>query len=226
MNYNSTEMKKKSYYNTLIVVLAFSTLLLSCETVTGDLGEDSRIQTVIENVSEIPGAENASITVNGHQQSFFMLEFKDIETNKVIGNGMSEGWCIDWKKPINSNNGTYSGIKLYNTFRVDGWKRLNYLLNIKEELLNEDPDLTYREIQVVIWSLRANPEFDLDKVKTEDLPGRMLTEGERNFSTEKVKAILDRVEKGFKNFQFSEGTKFAVIAATPADVQTVITVVE
>lgn len=100
---------------------------------------------------------------------------------------------------------------------MEKWKPLNYLLNISQELKNNDPDLTYR----------ANPKFNVDTITVDDLPSLFKKEaGERNFSTEKVKQILSIVEVGYKDFIFSSGTKFAVIAETPPDVQTIFGVVE
>ena len=66
----------------------------------------------------------------------------------------------------------------------------------------------------------------MNTISDEDLPGSLQTDGQANFSREKVKAILEVVEADFGNFEFTEGTRFAVIAETPSDVQTVITVVE
>lgn len=79
---------------------------------------------------------------------------------------------------------------------------------------------------MAVWSLRGFPEFDLDKIDIHDLPGRMQDDGQPNFNIEKVKEILQIVENSHKDFSFSPGTKFAVIAETPADVQTIITVVQ
>jgi hypothetical protein len=74
--------------------------------------------------------------------------------------------------------------------------------------------------------LQGFPEFDLDEVSMDDIPSRMVTNGEPDFSIAKVKTILERVNNEYRNFNFAEGTKYAVIAETPANVQTVITVVE
>lgn len=218
-------MKIRSHFILLLLTLAISFSVISCEIFSQDEEQITETLNVAEEVSLISGAENASITVNKDSQAFFRIEFGDIEPNEVIQNGTGEGWCIDWQTPIDSEGGTYSGIELYSTYQVEQWKPVNYLLNIKEDLLANDPEITNFEIQLAIWSFRANPEFNLDEVALEDLPDRMVTEGEPNFSYEKVEEITGMVEAGYEGFTYSSGTKFAVIASTPPDVQTVFTVV-
>jgi hypothetical protein len=178
----------------------------------------------ISEVSLIPGAENSTIIVNRSSETYFSVEFMNISSNKIVDNDIREGWCIDWQKPIDSNGGIYTNIRLYSTFNVEKWNPLNFLLNIKEQLQADDPEITFREIQIAIWSLRGFPKFDLDTINIQEIPGRMHDNGVPTFSVEKVKEILQIVENGHKDFAFIPGTKFAVIAETPVDVQTVITV--
>lgn len=211
----------------VIAILLFN--FTSCKKgATGSEEEISETLEPVENVSIISGGENVTVTVNLDQnkQSYFSLEFSNIKPNNIIENGIREGWCLDVRAPLDHNNGTYEGIKLYTTYLVEEWKPINYLLNMKEELYKNDPDITWREIQLAIWSLREHPEFDLDKVALEDLPRAMRSDGEPNFSSEKVKEVIALAEERYKNFEFSEGTKYVVIAETPADVQTLMTVVE
>lgn len=214
----------RNYIGLFCLSLAFIISACSNPASEGDISESLD---PVENVSAINGAENTTMNVNQGPDSYFVLGFHSVQSNDVIADGMvGEGWCIDWEKPIDSNDGSYNNIPLYSTFNVESWNPLNYLFNIKEDLMNSDPDLTYREIQLVVWSLRGHPEFILDEIALENLPSRMRADGEANFSYEKVNSILEMVEAGYKDFEFTEGTKYAVIAETPADVQTVITVVE
>lgn len=216
--------------NVLFIGLLVTVLMListSCKNLTGEEGDIEDSLDPVEEVIPVTGGENSTITVSKNDASYFTLEFEDIGSNDVIENGMTgEGWCIDWQMPIDSDNSVYNDVSLYSTFQVEKWKRVNYLLNIVDHLKDQDPDLTYREIQLVIWSLRGNPEFNLDELSVEDLPSRMVSDGEPNFSYDKVDNILQIVESGYEDFDYSEGTRYAVIGETPADVQTVITVVE
>lgn len=207
------------------IILLF--ISVSCKSVNGDEGGLEDSLDPVEEVIPVTGAENSTITVNKSNDTYFTLEFENIGSNDVIENGMTgEGWCIDWQMPIDSDNSVYSNISLYSTFQVEKWKRVNFLFNIVDHLQSQDPDITFREIQLVVWSLRGYPEFNLEELEVEDLPSRMVTDGEPNFSYDKVDNILQIVEAGYEDFDYTEGTRYAVIAETPADVQTVITVVE
>ncbi|SMO41514.1 hypothetical protein [Fodinibius sediminis] len=219
-------MKPFNYLTIYLVtcVLLFS---VSCkDNATGEKPDLPDSLDPVEEVKAIQGGDSATIQVNKDSQAFYQIDFSDIEANDIIQNGIQEGWCIDWETPIDSDGGVYEGVKLYSTFQVEEWKPINYLLNIKQDLMENDPTVTYREIQLVIWSLRTNPVFDLEELAVEDLPGRMVNDGKPNFSYDKVEEILDRVKTGYEDFDFSAGTKFAVIGETPADVQTVFTVVQ
>lgn len=180
----------------------------------------------VEEVIPVSGAENVTITVNKDSAAFFNIEFSKIKSNDVIQNGIKQGWCIDWETYINSDGGVYQDLELYSTRQVEKWMPVNYLLNIQEDLQNGDPAVTYREIQLAIWSLRGNPKFDLDNVDLNALPGRFEKNGEPTFNRQKVEEVLKAVEEGYRSFDFADGTKFAVIAATPDTVQTVFGVVE
>jgi hypothetical protein len=217
-------MNKLSDYKSVICLVLLIFIIGSCDEITrGDL-EDSLEK--IEKVEPIEGANRSTVIVNKSQSSFFSLELHGIEDGASVMNGKTEGWCIDWMKPINSDNGIYENIQLYSTFKVEKWKPTNYLLNILPELRESYSGITYREIQAVIWSLQGFPNFDLKEISIEDLPSRLKANGEPNFSYETVFQIIEMVEAGYKDFEFTDGTKYAVIAETPVDVQTVIAIVE
>jgi len=213
-----------------IVTYALAGLVIifigSCNNLSGNQSDLTDTLEPVEDVSLISGADNATITVSKNDSSYFNIELSNIASNDVIENTQLEGWCIDWQKPINSNNSNYSGIKLYSTFKVEKWKQVNYLLNIKSKLLKDNPDMTWRDIQAAIWSLRANPEFNIDKVAVKDLPSDMVENGHPKYNIDNVHQILDMIASNYGSFDFAKGTKFAIIAATPADVQTVIAVAE
>jgi len=216
----------KSLNLSVLTVFTLSIFAMaSCKGVTSSSEIEDSLKPIAE-VSFIDGTENTVLTVNRSNQSYFSLEFQNVGSNDKIGNSVSEGWCIDWQKPIESNGGVYNDIRLYSTFMVEKWNPLNFLLNIENQLRETDPEITYLEIQLAIWSLRGFPEFNLDNIDLSDLPSRFLNNGQPAFSTEKVKQILEIVEAGYRDFEFTEGTYFAVIAETPADVQTVITVAQ
>lgn len=222
-------MEKRIRITICLMLLVLVGISVSCKKdISGSDPEISDALDPIEEVVSVPGGENVTITVNKNRdnQAYFSVGFNGIQENAIINNTTRDGWCIDIRTPINRNNTVYEGIKLYSTFRVDSWKRMNYLFNIKEQLVADDPSLTWREFQLAIWSLRLYPQFKLDEVAVEDLPNEMHTNGEPRFDREKVRDLLDRVESGYQDFEYEPGVKYAVIIETPADVQTLITFVE
>jgi len=206
----------------LFAIIVFSSCIGS--TNSGDDLSDSLDP--VEEVEPIAGSENTTIIVNQSSDFYFSIGITGIQNNSVIEDGMvREGWCIDWEIPIDSNNGSYENVQLFSTYNVEKWNPLNYLFNIMDDLKQADSELTFREFQIVIWSLRGQPEFNLNEIQTSDLPSRLRNNGEPNFNIDKVNTILEIIEKGHEDFEFTEGTRFAVIAETPPDVQTVITIV-
>lgn len=218
-------MKQTTKYVTyLLAAIVF--MNISCKNNTGNDGNLTDSLDPVEEVSLIPGADNTTLTVKSNTQAYFTLEFSNVGSNDIIGNESKDGWCIDVSETIDRNNAVYEDITLYSTDNVESWKPINYLENIREELKDEDPELSWLEIQVAIWSLRSNPDFNLNEANIEDLPSQFHNDGEPTFSVEKVNNIVDRVKAEYKDFEFTSGTKFAVIAETPPDIQTVIAFVE
>lgn len=214
------------YLSPLVILLIASLLcIISCEGITDGDNDLDRSLDPIEDVTPVENANQVNITVNRTDSAYFRIDFQNIGENSVISNGEYESWCIDWNIPINPDGGEYSDVVIYSTENVRGWERLNYLFNIKDDLLHE-MDITYREIQPSIWSLTGFPEFNLREVDLDDVPSRMRSGGEPAFSYEKVDEILSIVENGYSEFEYESGVLFAVIGETPADVQTVIGVVE
>ncbi|PAU92841.1 hypothetical protein CK503_14225 [Aliifodinibius salipaludis] len=216
--------------NRFIYCLLASLLIVavSCKKNSTD-GDIKDTLELIEEVTPVTGGEETTIVVkrNEAQQAYFSIQFKNIEANDIIDNGIKDSWCIDIRTPLDLDSGTYENVPLYSTYRVDKWRPVNYLFNIADDLKKDDPELTWREFQIAIWSLQTHPKFELEDVKSEDLPEAFKTEdGKPNFDFEKVKTILETVENGYTDFEYGPGIKYAVIAATPPEIQTVITFVE
>lgn len=212
----------------IVFVLVAFLLITSCKKNSTD--SDPEIEESLETVEEvslISGGEDATVTVNlNEEEAYFDVEFSNIGPNDIIENGTRKAWCIDIWTSINHNGGTYENIPLYSTYPVEDWKPLNYLINIEEELRSNDSEIGWREIQLAIWSLRGNPEFNLDEVDVADLPSAMQSNGEPRFNAQKVKDIVDMVKDNSANFDYLEASKFVVVAGMPSGVQTFITVVD
>ena len=211
--------------------------ITSCEnTASEDFSESIEIFSDLEMVQ---GATNVTAVVNQGSRvgeanryvvgadSWFQIQLQGIESNDFINNGTVGGWCLEWKKNMRSNNDVHEGNRIYSTKGADKWKPLNYFFSIKKELEREDPSLTYREFQAVIWSLAGDmgiaPEFDVTKLSVEELPNRLLDNGEVNFSKEKVLSILDRVRTEYASTNFkTTGSDGVVVMETEGDQQDVV----
>jgi hypothetical protein len=188
---------------------------------------------IVPKVTPIEGAQNASIKVNkDNQNSYFTIDFSNIEPNGYIANGIREGWCIAYDKPIDSNGAIQEGLKI-SLAEDERWQPIRRLLGVKDKLLANNPDITYREIQVAIWALRDFPKFDLDKISVEEIPSRLVTDGNFNFDKQLVRDIVQAMRnndysllKSKTNRQFNESyddlSKEICVIETDSDTQTVI----
>ncbi|MCA1802733.1 MAG: DUF3466 family protein [Rhodothermaceae bacterium] len=171
-------------------------------------------------VKLIDGAENSTITLTKGTDSYFRLEISNIDPNDHILPGLAKAWCIDWRTPIST--GVHDGIRLHSSYGDKSLKPVNYLLNIKGALMAQDQDLTYKEIQVAIWSLLHYPEFNLNKIKAEQLPSDMVRDGKPDFDRRKAEQIVMHVNSNVDSFTYTSATRYAVVAETPSNTQTLI----
>lgn len=222
-------MKLLSKQITCLLLAAFVIGGTTCKNeITGDKKIGDSLEP-IEEVTPVAGAENVTLIVetNPKNQAYFDLAFNNIQPNAIISDGNFDGWCIDAFKSINSNGGTYDNLQLFSTDRVEKWMPINYLLNIREDLIAKDQELTWLEIQLAVWSLRTYPNFRLDDIVIADLPGQFHKDGEPLFNHQKVSDILELVNNEYEQFDYTKkGTKYAIVAKLPVDVQTVFAVVE
>ncbi|REL33743.1 DUF3466 family protein [Rhodohalobacter sp. SW132] len=198
------------------LIVAFS----SCDT-KQSLGLQESLD-VIPELQLIEGGENSTVIVNPGTESYFEFNIANINPNKYIAQGPGSGWCILWNKPIDSNNTTHSGLRLFSSYGDQQWKPLNYLLNIRESLMMDDSKLTYREIQAAIWTLMDFPEFNLNSITADQLPPRMVDNGRLNFDTGKTKQIVQHVIDNYESFEYNTASTYAVVAETSTDTQTII----
>lgn len=175
-------------------VLAISAILvgvffvISCDQNVSTEIEDSFEK--VKEVTPIAGADNVTMDLaygdSQGEDSYFLVNLSDSKE--------MEGWCIEWNE--SSIQGLQEGTTLYSTKGKEAWKELNYFMSIKDDLRANDPDLTFREIQVVIWSLIDNPSFDVDKISEYDnVSERIYKDGQPLFDVQKVKNIVSQVKE-------------------------------
>ncbi len=204
----------------LTIPALFAAILIysaACENTINNSFEES-IAPYVE-LESVEGASNTTFTIHKGEakgmNSFFAFDVSDVTDNTIIKEGLTEGWCLEWNKPITSNGDVHRGIDNYSTYGSETWRPLNYLLSIKNRLIAEDPSVTYKEIQVSIWSLIEEPKFDLDQVLAAgDMPSSMLTDGVPNFSIEKVNAIVEKVRQEYSSYTYSPNSPYLIFAHT------------
>ena len=164
----------------LLLVTAFIGLS-SCEQSTNPELTDS-LQS-INAVTPIEGAQNVTMNLKKEDalDSFF--------TVSLNGGHEVEGWCIEWNEE--ASFGLNKGTKLHSTKGMADWSELNYFMTIKDDLKASDPELSYREIQVIIWSLIDKPSFDVDKIgEYKNISERIYKDGQPQFNVQKVKDVV------------------------------------
>jgi len=121
----------------------------------------------------------------------------NVKSNPFLAAGQNEAWCLEWKKDLRSSGDLHKDVKWFSSEKNDKWKPLNYFFSIRKQLQKDDPDLTFREIQAVVWVLAGEmgiaPEFNVLSLPVDQLPARLRSNGEVNFSREKVSAIATTV---------------------------------
>ncbi|MEX0721205.1 MAG: hypothetical protein WD511_02085 [Balneolaceae bacterium] len=187
--------------------------------------EDTENYNLYHNLEIVTGAEQTKVTINQGsavgRDAYFEFEIDNINSN-LIAPGVHDGWCIEWTKPIAQQGDTHEDLQMYSTYGKEKYKPLNYFLNIKDQLKAEDSELTFREFQAIIWSVTEGPEFDLNTLSNDELPPRLLKDGEPDFSKEKVNAIVDQVRANAAAFEYNSTTQFALFMQTGDDEQDVM----
>ncbi|PWN07831.1 hypothetical protein [Rhodohalobacter mucosus] len=215
-----------------LLVLAFTIITFVACDVTSEKALDESLEPV-PNVTAIEGAENASVRVNNGTTSNFTVDIQNVEWNTLISNGEREAYCIAWKDPISRNDAIYEEVGVYSTEDDEKFADINRLFSIKNELMNNDPELTWREIQVAIWVLAPFQDFDMN-MPVSELPEEVRSNGQANFDKEKVQFIVDAVLNrssaktvegfdGSADFWSFKKKKTMCVIGTDKDTQSLIT---
>jgi len=209
-------MKSKSIISITVLLLLLGAVSSCDNSLNTDIEQTLSPYLELDAIDE---ASNTTLTIRkgaaAGLDSYFAFDVSNVKTNGIISEGLVAGWCLEWNKPIAQNNDRHDGVEAYSTFGSEKWKPVNYLMSIQNKLKREDPSLTYKEIQVSLWSLIDVPRFDMDEVLASGrMPSRLMTNGLPNFSVSKVKEIVDRVRSNVDAYTYSESSPFMVFART------------
>lgn len=190
-------------YKKSIVILALcSAALLFLSTCKDNVSPD--IEDSLElfaGLELIPEASETVVTINkGTDEAndgFFTISVGNIQSNTLLTPGTHEAWCLEWKKNLRSSGDVHRDVKWYSSGSNEKWKPLNYFFSIRDELKNDDPELTFREIQAIVWVLAGEmgiaPEFDVMNLPVDQLPSRLRSNGEADLSRDRVAGIARMV---------------------------------
>ncbi|NBC28040.1 MAG: DUF5050 domain-containing protein [Bacteroidetes bacterium] len=179
-------------------------------------------------LEEIPEASQSSVTINqgadDTADGYFTISVDNITANRALAPGLNEAWCLEWHKSLRSNGDVHDNVKWYDTSASTSWKPLNYFFSIRGELQADDPELTYRDIQAVVWVLAGKmgiaPEFDVLNLPADRIPSRLRDGSELAIDREKVAGIARRV---MKEAPQASGVPAGAVAQTARDEQDIFT---
>jgi len=193
---------KTSLAALLVVIMG---LFVSCKQASEPTPKLSDAVESVPRLSEIPGTDSASITLNRNRiSSQFTLTLENISDNGIIGNGVYDAWCARWDAPINSNGGQYNNIKLLSSKHVPEWNPVNYLMNNIEIYMDTYDELGWREVQLVLWELLDYQDFDLESDRT------FYSDGIPQFDMDLVKTLIADIETNSEGYTHKQGNLFVI----------------
>ena len=217
---------KTKLWGILILIITSMLYLAACDNSTNP-GLDDSLE-LYTGLVAVPGASNTTLLVNkGRDLSndgYFQINVTNTESNVWFENTEVPAWCLEWKKPLRSNNDEHTEVRWFDTSQNNKWKPMNYFLSMRKEFQKNDEELTFREFQAAIWSLAGYmeiaPEFDLTKLSDSELPSDFRTNGVANFNKQKV---LDMVSYVLSNYSSAVVSYYGVVGQTADDQQDIIT---
>src|SRR6056297_735679 len=211
----------KSMLAVVTLFCAVTLFLSACQDNVSPNLEDSL--DLFAGLEVIPEAQQTNVTINrgtNATDGYFTIQVDNIDETPLLAPGVHEAWCLEWNKNLRSNGDVHQDVKWFSTGDNDTWKPLNYLFSIRQELQANDPDLTFRDIQAVVWVLAGEmgiaPTFDVLNLPADRIPARLRAGDELAIDREKVASIARRVmEEAPKATGIPSGT----VAQTAADQQ-------
>src|SRR6056297_3073445 len=171
----------------------------------------------------IPEAQQTNVTINkgtNATDGYFTIQIDDIDATPLLAPGVHEAWGLEWNKNLRSNGDVHQDVKWFATGNNDTSKPLNYLFSIRPELQANDEDLTFRDIQAVVWVLAGEmgiaPDFDVLNLSVDRIPSRLRAGDELAIDREKVASIARRV---MQEAPEATGIPSGTVAQTAADQQ-------
>ena len=181
-------MTKRGLMTGILGMAMLGLVFTACESDSPISLEESLKDT--PNLNLVPGATDVSLEVNKNEKrSYFTVEMSNLLPESGLDEGKYNAWCVLYDTPINSNGGTYNGVKLHSIDNDEAFKRVEAIINNKYKLMaNLDAD--WKDIQVAIWSVLDFPRFDFAK-DLASLPPEFQSDGQPTFNPDVVNQIVD-----------------------------------
>jgi len=192
----------------LILVAAVALFITACDNELKNAPDLEDSLELFAGLELVPEASNSVLIINQGNDlandGYFTVQVNNVLSNPIIQNIETEAWCLEWTKPLRSDNDIHEEVRWFSTVENDKWKPLNYLFSIRNDLDKSYENLTYREIQAVVWVIAGYmgiaPEFNVSQLSANEMPSRLRSNGEVNFNRDYVREISARVLN-----EYSEG---------------------
>jgi probable HAF family extracellular repeat protein len=192
-----------------VFVLLIVIYISSCKEYT--TAELSVSLELISAVEPIQGAQNATMDLQFDRTNGapFSVDLSKVGSNSIVGNGTKQAWCIEWDAPVIKD--AQNGVRLYSTQGKAQWEDVNYFLSQRESLQEKYPELSWKEVQIIIWSLVKHKPFDIDQIPSyQSFSENYYKDGTYLFNVDLTKTIITNVKATSRKKIPSDNT-FAII---------------
>ena len=139
-------------------------IFVSCDTDENPVGSLEEAVERIPDLQLIDGADNATVNVRSdRERSNYRFSVRSVTSNSIIANSVFYAWCVEMEKPI-SKNQDLTGTKLYTTDKDPVFNKLAYIINNRGMLEQQNPGLSWKDIQVAFWVILETENMKLEKI--------------------------------------------------------------
>jgi hypothetical protein len=182
-------MKQNRLFFVTIATTILFLFLIGCDQGENPVQSFRDVVDKIPNLQPIEGAQNVSKTVKTNfDDSYFTIEIRNVAPGAAIQDGVYNGWCLQMEVPISTDIETH-GHQIFSTQNDGKYNYINYLLNKRSSYNESYANLTWREVQVAIWTILETSDFNLGRIESR-IPSSV-----DGYNTDLVNVILGDVQK-------------------------------
>ncbi|MDX1591906.1 MAG: hypothetical protein R3283_08085 [Balneolaceae bacterium] len=201
----------------LIVCFLAAAVLTSCDTV-----QNPSVNPVVDtpfsfDLPPIEGVGNLKISITEAEETFFEADIDGLRQVAMPSANIRSGWSLFPELDLSTGNSLYSNVTLFTTQGNSKWDKVNYLLNVRQDLIKSVPQLTRLEVQAAIWTLSPHLNFDYLNPELKTLIPAMVQSGMPAYDTTLVTEVVDHVEANYRGYDFDEFSVYGVIVRGGSD---------